>query len=215
MKVIITGTTGMVGEGVLRTCLKDQTISQILSISRKPCGISDPKLSELLLPDFSQIGSHAEELSGYDGCFFCSGVSSVGMEKEKYRKLTYDLTMDFASALHKINPQMTFCYVSGAGTSSGENSRLDWANVKGKTENDLLNIGFKAVYNYRPGVMLPAEGQEKWRTSYLWIGKIWKFFAPKSVLKIETVGKSMIEVTRSGYVDSVLEISDIRKSVGN
>ncbi|MFM8431958.1 MAG: NAD-dependent epimerase/dehydratase family protein, partial [Bacteroidota bacterium] len=145
-KVIITGATGMVGEGVLHECLMSEKISEVLLLNRRPSGFANPKLKEIILEDLSDISSLSEYLRGYDGCFFCLGVSSVGMEAEKYRRITYDLTMQIAGHLSAWNPQMTFCYVSGAGTDSTEKGRLRWARVKGKTENDLSRLPFVAVY---------------------------------------------------------------------
>jgi len=137
MKVIITGTTGMVGEGVMLECLNHTQITEVLSVSRKPTGLSHPKLKEYILADFMMLQENDETLKGYDACFFCAGVSSVGMKEEEYRHITYDTTLHFAKALNP-NPQMSFIYVSGGGTDTTEKGRMMWARVKGKTENDLM-----------------------------------------------------------------------------
>ncbi|HEY6979254.1 MAG TPA: epimerase, partial [Chitinophagaceae bacterium] len=157
IKLIITGTTGMVGEGVLNECLQHDDVEQILSISRKPCGIINPKLKEIVHTNFYDLSSVEDRLKGYNACFFCLG-SSVGMKEKEYYRLTYDLTMYVAETLSRINHDMTFCYISGAGTDSTEKGRSMWARVKGKTENDLMKLSFKSVYNFRPGILIPTKG---------------------------------------------------------
>jgi uncharacterized protein YbjT (DUF2867 family) len=210
MKIIITGATGMVGEGVLFECLQNTLVSEILIVSRKQYGLQHPKLKELLVPDFMQMHNYAENIRGYDACFFCAGVSSVGMNAEKYTTLTYDTTLAFAKAMLSVNNNLVFTYVSGSHTDSSEKGKLMWARVKGKTENHLMKLGFKDEYNFRPGVMLPFNGQKNWKSVYKWIGKAIKFFSPKSVLNIQEVGRAMINVANKGYSKKIIEVADIR-----
>jgi uncharacterized protein YbjT (DUF2867 family) len=212
IKVIITGATGMVGEGVLFECLQNATVSEVLIINRKNYELSHPKLKELIVPDFFELNTFAEKIKGYDACFFCAGISSVGMNEDKYTRITYDTTLAFAKVLLQYNPNMVFTYVSGSHTDSSEKGRIMWARVKGKTENDLAKLGFKAEYNFRPGVMLPFAGQRNWSSVYKFIGKVLKVISPKSVLTISEVGKAMINCVTKGYNKNVLEISDIKKA---
>ena len=211
IKVIITGATGMVGEGVLFECLQNEKVSEVLIVNRKHYDHSHPKLKELIVPDFLQLSQYSENIKGYDGCFFCAGISSVGMKEDKYKYITYETTLSFAKTVLGQNPAMVFTYVSGSHTDSTEKGRIMWARVKGKTENDLMKLSFKAEYNFRPGIMLPFEGQKNWRSFYRFIGKAIKFFAPKSVLTISQVGKAMINAVIFGYRKPILEISDIRE----
>jgi uncharacterized protein YbjT (DUF2867 family) len=215
IKVIITGATGMVGEGVLFECLQNENVNEVLLINRRHYHMQHPKLKELIVPDFFQIEKFADKINGYDACFFCAGVTSVGKKEPEYTKLTYDTTLAFAKALLAVNSNMVFTYVSGSHTDSSENGRLMWARVKGKTENDLAKLGFKAEYNFRPGIMLPFAGQQNWKTAYKVIGKMIKAFSPKRVLKMEEVGKAMINAATIGYPKNVLEVSDIKELAGN
>ena len=210
MKVIITGATGMVGEGVLLECLQHKNVEEILLIGRKPYGLQHPKLKQLIVPDFLKISAYANQLYGYDACFFCAGISSLGMNEEKYTAVTYNTTLFFAKTLEQLNPSMVFNYVSGAGTDSSEKGRLMWARVKGKTENDLMQLGFKGQYNFRPAIMLPTTGQKSLKTSYKILGSIFKYLLPKSTLKLSEVGKAMINTVIKGYHKQVLEVADIK-----
>ncbi len=211
IKVIITGATGMVGEGVLFECLQNPQVSEVLIIGRRHYEIEHPKLKELIVPDFFQLNQFAENIKGYDACFFCAGVTSVGKNEEKYRFLTYNTTLAFAKAVAELNTNMVFIYVSGASTDSHEKSKMMWARVKGKTENDLMKLPFKAEYNFRPGIMLPFDGQKNWKVSYKILARIIKPFFPKSVLSMKEVGKAMINGAIFGYPRQVLEVSDIRE----
>ncbi len=211
IKVIITGATGMVGEGVLFECLQNTKVSEVLIINRRHYELTHPQLKELIVPDFFQLSQFTESVKGYDACLFCAGVSSVGMKEDRYTHLTYDTTMAFAGALTEVNNNMVFAYVSGAQTDSSESGRMMWARVKGKTENDLMKLPFRAVFNFRPGAMLPFDGQKNWKSSYKFIGKIIKVFAPKSVLTMHEVGRAMINSVTTGYSKKVLEVSDIRQ----
>ncbi len=210
IKVIITGATGMVGEGVLFECLQNPIVTEVLIINRRHYEMQHPKLKELIVPDFFQLDQFVENIKGFDGCFFCAGISSVGMKEDKFRHITYDTTMAFAKALLQVNNNMVFTYVSGSHTDSSEKGRVMWARVKGKTENDLAKLGFKAEYNFRPGVMLPFEGQRNWKSVYKTAAKIIKVFSPKNVLTIHEVGKAMINCVMIGYKKNVLEITDIK-----
>ncbi|WP_268035374.1 NAD-dependent epimerase/dehydratase family protein [Algoriphagus sp. PAP.12] len=210
MKVILTGATGMVGEGVLMECLDNPLVTEILVVGRRSIQKTNPKLSELIVPDFLKIKDFSEKLVGYDACFFCAGISSVGMKEEDYVRVTYDTTLAFAKTLLQKNPDLVFNFVSGQSTDSSENGRVMWARVKGKTENHLIRLGFKGEYNFRPGVMLPVEGQNNSKSLYVGIAKIMKFITPKLVLSIGDIGKAMINIVLNGYPKQVLEIKDIR-----
>lgn len=161
MKVIITGATGMVGEGVLFEYLDNLTVTEVLIIGRKHYDLSHQKLKELVLKDFSEIKNHSEILKDYDGCFFCAGISSVGENEESFTKKTYDFVVPFAENLSEIKPDMTFIYVSGSRTDSTEKGKVMWARVKGRTENALMKLNFKNQYNFRPAIMTGTKGQKK------------------------------------------------------
>lgn len=214
MKVIITGVTGMVGEGVLHTCLAHNAIEQILVINRKPCGVKHAKLKEIIHADFFDLSAIEAELHPYDACFFCLGVSSVGMKEPEYYNLTYNLTMHVATTLSKLNTAMTFCYISGAGTDSTAQGKSMWARVKGKTENDLTTLPFKAVYNFRPAIIQPIPGLHNTLSFYKYLGwmiPIIRTIAPNYVVKLRDVGNAMIQAALTGYTKTILEVSDIKK----
>lgn len=213
LKVIITGATGMVGEGVLLECLQNNQVSEVLSISRKPCGLQHAKLKELLVPDFTKLAAYRSDITGYDTCFFCAGISSVGMTEEKYTYITYDTTIAFATALLQVNPRITFCYVTGRGTDSTEQGKSMWARIKGRTENALIKMPFKGVYNFRPAGMLAFSGQQYAKAIYKYIVKLIGLFAPSSVLTLSEVGQAMINATLNGAPKQVLEIKDIKALV--
>jgi len=211
LKVIITGSTGMVGEGVLFECLQNQKVAEVLIINRRHYELNHPKLRELIVPDFFQLDKYAEQITGYNACFFCAGISSVGMKEDKYTHITYDTTLAFAKSLLTVNNNMTFCFISGAHTDSSEKGRLMWARVKGRTENALVKLGFKDAYNFRPGGMLPFDGQKNWKAVYEFIVKLIKFFAPKNVITMHELGCAMINSATTGYSKSILEIADIKQ----
>ncbi|MFM7218415.1 MAG: NAD-dependent epimerase/dehydratase family protein [Bacteroidota bacterium] len=214
LRIVLTGATGMVGEGVLSVCLQDESIDEILLLSRRPSGIVHPKVKELIHPELSDITSVADRLKGYDGCFFCLGVSSVGMEAEKYRRVTYDLTMHVANVLSSQNPGMVFCYVSGAGTDGTEKGRIRWARVKGKTENDLARLPFRAVYNFRPGILEPVPGLKNTISFYKYMGwllPVFRWLTPNSIGTLKELGQAMISTLTVGYPKRVLEVADIRQ----
>lgn len=210
IKIILTGSTGMVGEGILMECLENPNISEILSVSRKPSGKKHAKLKEYIVSDFMKIGLDDENIKGYDAVFFCAGISSIGMSEEEYTKITYDTTLHFAKAARSQNPDMVFNYVSGVYTDKTESGKIMWARVKGKTENALRKLGFKGAYNFRPGFMKPVEGQENVK----WFFKpfIWIFPAvfPSKSLTLREVGIAMINAVLKGYPTSTLEIKDIK-----
>lgn len=211
MKIILTGATGMAGQGVLLECLQNNAITEILMVNRKHLEIAHPKLKELLVPDFLKIEDFSNSLKGYDACFFCAGISSLGINEEKYTVITYDTTLQFAKTLVKINPAMVFNYITGAYTDSTEKSKTMWARVKGKTENDLIKLPFKGQYNFRPGGMSPAKGQKNAKMLYVVIVTIIKVFSPKNIISLNELGQAMINAVRNGYDKQVLEISDIKK----
>ena len=211
MKVIITGATGMVGEGVLIECLENKQVIEILSLSRKSCGMTHPKLKECLIPDFLNIEQYAKELSGYDACFYCAGVSSIGMDEEKFTKITYDTTLHVAKTLSQLNPDMVFTFVTGKGTDSTEHGKIMWARVKGKTENALMQLPFKGQYNFRPGFMKHFKEQKNVKTILKVVSWFFLILFPKQSLTLQEVGRAMIQVVNKGYSKNVLEIQDIKK----
>lgn len=212
IRVIITGASGMVGEGVLLTCLQHLQIKSVLVIGRKACGVIHPKLTEIIHADFTDISTISRQLTGYQACFFCAGISSIGVKEEGYTQITYTLTMRFAEALAAINPEMTFEYISGSGTDSSEKGRLMWARVKGKTENDLQKLSFKAIYNFRPGLILPIAGQKNVLKLYSYLG--WLFpilakFSDNLACTMQQLGTSMIFVALFGYQKPIVEVKDM------
>jgi nucleoside-diphosphate-sugar epimerase len=214
VRVIITGSTGMVGEGVLLECLDHTDVESVLVVNRKPCGISHPKLGELIVSDFFDLAQVEEKLSGYNACFFCAGVSSVGMKEQDYKRITYDLTLHFAGSLNRLNPGMTFCYVSGSGTDSSENGRIMWARVKGKTENDLMKLPGMDVYAFRPAFMKPVPGQKNALSLYkyvMWLYPAMHALFPGYFGTLTDVGLVMIKCATSGFDKKVLEATDIAK----
>ena len=218
MKVILFGATGMVGQGVLRECLLDADVESVLAIGRSPTGQRHAKLREIVHSDFLDYSAIESGLAGYDACFFCLGVSSVGINEERYRHLTYDITLAAARTLARLNPQMVFVYVTGRGTDATEKGSLMWARVKGKTENDLLELPFKAAYMFRPAGIQPLHGI---RSKTAWVQAIYvgaapllsllNRVAPKYMTTTEQVGRAMIKVARDGFPRPVLESEDINK----
>jgi uncharacterized protein YbjT (DUF2867 family) len=212
IRVILTGATGMVGEGVLFECLEHPAVEHILLVSRKPYPASHPKLSQCIVPDFLDLSAVTAQLTGYDTCFFCAGVSSVGMSEAEYSHITYDITLHFARTLADLNPGMTFCYVSGALTDSSERGRTMWARVKGKTENALMRLPFARAYNFRPGFMRATPGQRNIKSYYWiigWLYPVVHVLLPNQVSTLRQVGQAMIRAALNGYSKPILEIKDI------
>ncbi len=216
MKVILFGATGMIGQGVLRACFEDEGITEVLSIVRRESGVTHPKLREIVHDDFFDYSAIEERLKGYDACFFCLGVSAAGMSEAEYRRLTHDLTLAVAEALLRASPDLTFCYVSGAGTDSSERGRQMWARVKGETENDLARLPFGAAYMFRPGYVQPEKGVRSktrlYRFFYALLGPlypVWRTLFPGIVTTTQNVGRAMIAAAEGGYERTILEVRDI------
>jgi uncharacterized protein YbjT (DUF2867 family) len=218
MKVILFGATGMVGQGCLRECLLDAGVESVLAVGRRPTDQRHAKLREIRHENFLDYSAIESQLAGFDACFFCLGVSSLGLDEERYRHLTYDITLAAATSLAKLNPQMVFIYVTGRGTDSTEQGPLMWARVKGKTENDLLKLPFKGAYMFRPAGIQPLHGI---RSGTAWVQAIYvasapllsllNRVAPKFMTTTEQVGRAMIKVARDGYFKPVLESEDINR----
>jgi nucleoside-diphosphate-sugar epimerase len=211
LSIIITGATGMVGEAVLLECLDHAAVARVLVINRKPGGRSHPKLREVIHADFFDPAPLESQVTGCDACFFCLGVSSVGMEAEQYRRMTYDLTLGVAQVLAKTNPDMTFCYITGKGTDSSEQGRIAWARVKGATENALMRL-FKNAYMFRPGMMKATPGQKNLPALYrwlFWIYPVGRALFPASFCTLQELARAMINVASRGYPKRVLEVEDI------
>lgn len=218
MNVLLFGATGMVGQGVLRECLIDPGVERVLAVGRSSTGRRDEKLTEALLPDVGDLSGVEDRLAGYDACFYCLGVSSVGMSEERYTKLTYDLALSVAGTLVRINPAMTFVYVSGAGTDASEKGRVMWARVKGRTENALRRLPFRAAYMFRPAGIVPMHGVRSktawYRVLYAAMSPLYPVLTalfPNGVTTTEKVGRAMLAVARRGYPGPVLETRDINR----
>lgn len=217
MKVILFGATGMVGQGVLCECLADPEVERVLVIGRNACGVDDPKLDEIVRSDLFDYADVEALMRGYDACFFCLGVSAAGMSEERYTKITYDLTMATANTLARLNPKMTFIYVSGAGTDSSARGRIMWARVKGRTENELLQLPFESAYMFRPAFIQPMHGIQPrtklYRVLYAIVGPLFPILNalfPKHVTTTEQVGRAMLEVAKRGHPTQVVENAAIR-----
>lgn len=218
IKAIITGSTGMVGKGVLLECLSNPLVSEVLVINRQTVGVQHPKLKEIIHKDFYNLSSIEYDLSGYDACFFCLGISSFRMTEKDYHRITYDLTMHVAETLLRLNPGLTFCYVSGLGTDSSEKGSTMWARVKGKTENALLAMPFKGAYMFRPGYIHPMHGIKSRTVLYnvfLVIFKplypVLKILFPNKTTTNEAIGKAMIAVALKGSSKHILDPADINR----
>ncbi|ATL49670.1 epimerase [Chitinophaga caeni] len=212
IKVIITGATGMVGEGVVHVCLQHPLVKEVLIINRKPSGINHPKLQEIIHQDFYDFSGLKNRLSGYDACFHCMGISSVGIDAASYYKITYTMTMALAKVLCELNPAMTFCYVSGQGTDSSENGKLAWARIKGKTENDLFKLPFRQAFGMRPGFIRPIKGLKHTHKFYRYIN--WTFplgraLFPNGFCTMEELATAMIALTGLGFPKRVINGKDI------
>ena len=212
IRAIITGATGMVGEGVLHECLLTPEVEHVLVVNRKTCGVTHPKLKEIIHSNFFDLSSIEEQLHNYNACFFCLGVSAVGLKEAEYHRLTYDLTIRFAETIVKLNHGMTFCYVSGAGTDSTATGKSMWARVKGKTENKLMEMPFEKAYMFRPGYMQPTKGLKntlKYYAAFTWMYPGLRLLFPKFVSTLKEVGIAMINTVNKGYQKPILEVTDI------
>lgn len=217
MKALLFGATGMVGQGVLRECLLDPDVQMVVAIGRTPTAVQHPKLREIVHQDLSHYADIENELTGFDACFFCLGISSSGMTEENYSHVTHDIAIAAAETLSRLNPEMTFIFVSGAGTDSSEQGRIMWARIKGRTENALLRLPFAAAFMFRPGVIQPLHGARSKTTSYRVMYTIatplmpvlrWIF--PDQILTTVQIGRAMLAVARHGFPKRVLESKDIR-----
>lgn len=216
MKVVIFGATGMVGQGVLRECLLAPDVELVQTVGRSATGGGETKLREVVHADFLDFSAVEAQLRGFDACFFCLGVSSLGMNEADYTRITYDYTMAAARTLAKLNPGMVFTYVTGAGTDSSEKGRTMWARVKGRTENELQTLGFKATYLFRPGAILPMHGIEpkdsRLRTLYRLTKPLWRMARaawPNQIASTETIGLAMLGVVRGGAAKAIVDPPDI------
>ena len=221
MNVLIFGATGMVGQGVLRESLLDPQVQIVQTVGRSVTGRQHPKLHELQHQDLTRYGSLDHQLSGFDACFFCLGISSAGLKEGEYERVTYDITLAAGEALSRLNPQMTFIYVSGAGTDSSERGRSMWARVKGRTENALLRLPFKAAYMFRPGFIEPLHGARSKTAAYRIFYAVARPLLPllrnafpNSVLTTEQIGLAMLAVAKHGAAKHILESKDIRAVLG-
>ncbi|MEQ8517487.1 MAG: NAD-dependent epimerase/dehydratase family protein [Cytophagales bacterium] len=219
MKVLITGATGMIGKGVLLECLDHPQIEKVITLGRSALDMEHSKLEEIIHKDFKDYSSIKDKLQNIDAAYLCMGISAAGLSEAEYREITYEYTITLAKTLLKSNPEMTCTYVSGQGTDSSEKGRMMWARVKGKTENDLLNMGFKQAFMYRPGMIIPLKGIQSKTKLYqfmydyfMWLVKLVKFIAPKTVVNTTQIGQSMINVTLNGFAKRVLDPQDIIES---
>jgi uncharacterized protein YbjT (DUF2867 family) len=218
VKVLLFGATGMVGQGVLRECLIDPSVERVVTVGRHPTDDRHPKLRELVYPDLSTLAPLEPQLSGFDACLYCIGVSALGMTEAQYTRVNYDLTIGVARTLLRTSPGLTFIYVSGAGTDSTEQGRAMWARVKGRTENALLSLPFKAAYMFRPGVIIPLHGirsSTRWYNAAYFVLKplvpVLERVAPAMITTTQRLGRAMLAVARSGYPSHILEMADINR----
>lgn len=218
MRVLIFGATGMVGQGVLKACLDADDVCEVVTIGRSSTNLQHLKLREIVHADLYDYQTIEDQLKDFDACFFCLGVSSTGMKQTDYYRITHDMTLAAADVLHRLNPEMVFNYVTGAGTDSSEKGKVFWARVKGKTENELLKMGFRGVYLFRPAVIIPVNGEVSkvryYAMAYRLLKPVFllmKRFYPKMVLTTAQIGEAMLNSVRRGYPHAVLEISDIQQ----
>ena len=218
MKVLLFGATGMIGQAVLRECLRDPDVSRVVVVGRRPTGVTAAKLIDIVEPDIAQLAPHEQELRDVDACLFCLGVTSLGLSEAEYSRLTYDLTLAAARVLVRINLHMTFIYVSGAGTDSTERGRVMWARVKGRTENALLALGFHSAYMFRPGAVIPLHGI---RSRTAWYNAVYAVIrpiaaplarlSPGHVTTSDRLARAMLVVARDGYQSPIVESADINR----
>lgn len=210
MKIIITGATGMIGEGVLLASLDHPEITEILMINRRASPLLHPKLSELIVKDFTDLAAHRNQLTGFDGCFYCAGISSFGMNEDKYNHITFYTTIMFAKELAYLNPELVFFYLSGVYADSSENGKIMWARIKGKTENALNELHFKAVYSFRPGFIIPLKAQKNVRLIYKVLKLIYPFVFPNKTLTYDEIETALFRILILGYHKNILEIKDLK-----
>jgi uncharacterized protein YbjT (DUF2867 family) len=216
MNVLILGATGMIGQGVLRECLLDEGVTRVVTLGRSPTGQAHRKLREIVHGELLNLRPIESQLTGLDACFYCLGASAAGLSEADYTQVNYVLTLSVAETLARIDPDMTFVYVSGAGTDSSERGRAMWARVKGRTENALLRLPFKAAYMLRPGLIIPMHGVKSktrlYRAFYTVLGPLLPLMRkvfPRSIITTEQLGRAMLRLARSGYSKSVLETADL------
>ena len=213
IKAIVTGATGMVGEGVMHECLNHPEVESVLVINRRTINPDHPKLKEIVHKTFYDFSNIEEELKGYNACFFCLGTTSVGKKEDQYKKITFDITKALADILVKLNPEMTFCYISGSGTDSSEKGKIMWARVKGRTENYILNLGFKQAFAFRPAIIEPTKGLKNTLAPYRYLSFLLpaiRFLFPKHICSLKEIGIAMINSVNKGYEKKVLEVEDIK-----
>jgi uncharacterized protein YbjT (DUF2867 family) len=213
MKVVLTGATGLVGEGVLMECLQNPAVEKVLVVGRKSCGRTDTKLTELLVPDFLKLDAAEAQLTGYDACFYCAGISSAGMKEPEYRKITFDTAIGFATVLARLNPQMVMCHVTGASVDPTGEGKVMWARVKGQTENAMVKLPFKRVHNFRPALMIPFAGQKNVKTAYrvlCWLEPLWRLVMADKVCTMHELGASMVNVVAKGFEGSAVTVPQVR-----
>lgn len=212
LKVIVTGATGMVGEGIMQVCLNSDKIEQVLVINRRSDGVNHPKLKEVILTDFMQLNQIEQELQGYDACFHCMGVSSVGADMTEYKRITQDISLKLGDICSRHNPRLTFVYVSGGGTDESETSKMEWARIKGRTENELAKMPFRNFYAYRPGFIKPFKGLKHSHKFYQyinWIFPVGKFLAPNVFNTMQELGESMIQLCLHPINKTIIKGKDI------
>lgn len=204
----------MVGEGVMHECLNNPDVEEVLVINRHTSGVQHSKLKEIIHKNFYDFSAIKEQLKGYNACFFCLGTTSVGKKEDEYTKITFDITKALADTLVKFNPDMTFCYISGAATDSTEKGRIMWARVKGRTENYILNLGFRQAFAFRPAIIIPTKGLKNTLSFYKYLFfllPVVKLFFPKHICSLKEIGLAMINSAKAGYDKNVLEVEDIKK----
>lgn len=214
LKVLVTGSTGMVGEGVLQVCLRHPAVEKVVALNRRTVGFSHPKLTEIILPDFHRLSEVEDQLIGLDACYHCMGISSIGTDEATYKDITYTLSILLGETMSRLNPGSVFCYLSGAGTDATQTSKLSWARLKGKTENELSQMAFKAMFRYRPGFIKPLAGAKHVQPFYKyvnWFFPIGKTLFPDGFSTIEEIGRSMIQVTLKDEEVKFLAGKDIRR----
>jgi uncharacterized protein YbjT (DUF2867 family) len=216
MNVLILGASGMVGQGVLRECLLDARVARVLTLGRTATCQSHPKLREIVHADLFDLSAVEDQLTGLDACFYSLGASAAGLSEPEYARINYDMTLAVAKTLARLNPSMTFVYVSGSGTDSSERGRVMWARVKGRTENALMRLPFKAAYMLRPGLIVPMHGVRSKTTLYRIFYTVMtpllpllKALFPRSIITTEQLGRGMLRLARSGYSKRVLETADL------